>query len=173
MTVFFYLNCLMVGMMLVVIWMTICSKMTANKREHLIDNWYHVLGHPNAGTWMIQEFELVSFQRHCWRLFFFRSAKSLYGPLVQSVWTFSGNCVTRDEDWWDCYQYVYLKMAKPSQDRVRRIMAYGSGLKYSLDCICNIPHWIEQFKPESQPKFSMNDGVEEYEAAMAAQELMQ
>jgi len=156
------------------VWWFIAAKLTSKQRHALIDKWKMQIG---GEYYCVEEYELISFNRHFWRVFFFRNAKVLYGPLTQEIWDYkSNNCISHDEFWWDCYKYGYRFMVtSESGNRVRYMMAHGGmPMITALDHIIDIQVWINSHKPTpAAPKFTMTEGAEEYEQIMAAQELMQ
>src|SRR6266446_6198257 len=159
---------------IIITWALIANDITSRKREHLIDHW-HYSG--DAGL-AYHEFDLVDYRDHYWRVFFFRSARVLYGPLLQGVWDHTSNNVnTYDAFWWRCYKEVYMKFARDGNTikKTRSYLARGFALPNALmGSGIHLNEWLlaeDQAAPS--PKFSMMGGAEEYEAIMQTQELME
>ncbi len=156
------------------VWAHIANEITSLKRGHLVNHWVYS---GNVGL-AYDEFNLVDFKDHYWRVFFFRSARVLYGPLLQGVWNHSSNNVnTYDEWWWRCYNEIYLKLTKGGNTikNTRAYLARGNSLPVALTFSgISVEEWLlAEDKVIPPPKFSMTDGVEEYEAIMQTQELME
>src|SRR6266478_1587838 len=95
--------------LVIFIWGLIAESITSRKRVHLIDHW----GHSGDSSLAGDEYSRVTYKEHFWSVFFFRGAKSLYGPLLQGVWSHtSNNMNTYDKFWWRCYNEIYLKLSK-------------------------------------------------------------
>jgi len=155
-------------------WAHIANEITSRKRCHLVDHWAHS---GNAGL-AYDEFNLVDFKDHYWRVFFFRSARVLYGPLLQGVWDHTSNNVnTYDAFWWRCYKEVYMKFARDGNTikKTRSYLARGFALPNALmGSGIHLNEWLlaeDQVAPP--PEFSMRDGAEEYDQIMQTQELME
>ena len=155
-------------------WAHIANEITSRKRCHLVDHWAHS---GNAGL-AYDEFNLVDYRDHYWRVFFFRSARVLYGPLLQAVWNHT--CVMPniyDAYWWRCYKEIYLKLYRDGNTikTIRAYLARGNSLPAALTITgISLEEWLlaaDQVAPP--PKFSMTGGAEEYEAIMQTQELME
>src|SRR6267154_5116147 len=126
------------------VWGLIANLITGNQRQRLVERWNFSGSHVYAH----QEYSLVTYDQHLWRLFTFRSAKSLYGPLTQGVWYHTGNNVNSyDKYWWRCYQEIYLKLYGERGRKVRYYMArgqkYGATLPFALEMAgIDIPSWL-------------------------------
>ena len=156
------------------VWAHIANEITSLKRGHLVNHWVYS---GNVGL-AYDEFNLVDFKDHYWRVFFFRSARVLYGPLLQGVWDHTSNNVnTYDAFWWRCYKEVYMKFARDGNTikKTRSYLARGFALPNALmGSGIHLNEWLlaeDQAAPS--PKFSMMGGAEEYEAIMQTQELME
>jgi len=160
------------------VWSSIANVITGTKRQRLVERW----NCSGSYVYAHQEYGRVTYNQHLWRVFTFRSAKSLYGPLTQGFWNHIGNNVkTYDKYWWRCYQEIYLKLdaADVLERRTRYYMArgtkYGMTLPFALERLgVDIPSWLK-FTEEEQAKSILptNAGAEEYDQIMAAQEIVE
>ena len=154
------------------VWSLIANFITGIKRQQLIALWNcsgsHVYAH--------QEYNRVTYNQHFWRLFTFRSAKSLYGPLTQGIWNYTGNMNAYDKYWWRCYQEIYLKLPMDGkrERQIRYYMGHGVRLPCALDRAgIDIPSWLASTEGKQAKSISPTiAGAEEYDQIMAAQELM-
>src|SRR6266446_2697882 len=125
------------------VWGLIASFITGSKRQRLVERW----NCSGSYVYAHQEYGRVTYNQHLWRVFTFRSAKSLYGPLTQGFWNHIGNNVkTYDKYWWRCYQEIYLKLVGGKRDRqVRYYMSrYETALPYALEIAgIDIPQWLK------------------------------
>ena len=154
------------------VWSSIANVITGTKRQRLVERW----NCSGSYVYAHQEYGRVTYNQHLWRVFTFRSAKSLYGPLTQGFWNHIGNNVkTYDKYWWRCYQEIYLKLVGGKRDRqVRYYMGHGVSLPYALERAgLDIPSWLASTEEKQAKSISpMIEGAEEYDRIMAAQEIM-
>ena len=163
------------------VWSLIAHFITGIKRQRLIALW----NCSGSYVYAHQEYSRVTYNQHFWRLFTFRSAKSLYGPLTQGIWNYTGNNVnTYDKFWWRCYQEIYLKlnlkfaMAREMEQLTRYYMARGQNgmtLPYALERTgIDITSWLASTEEEQAKSISpMSAGAEEYDSIIAAQDIME
>ena len=156
------------------IWGLVANDIAGRKRDQLIDRW-QLSGHYSLAR---DEYNRVTYNEHHWRVFTFRSACCLYGPLLQGVWNHSSNNMnTYDEWWWRCYNEIYLKLDRDGNIRrkTRVYMARGDSLPAALMLAgIDLDEWLlGQDKVAPPPKFAMTGGAEEYEQIIIAQELME
>ncbi len=91
-----WLNIFLEFLTIVWIWFCISNYITAHTRRHIINHWRH----SGSDIYAHKEFDLVTYNLHSWRVFSFRSAKFLYGPLTQGIWNRTGNNMnTYDMHW--------------------------------------------------------------------------
>ena len=158
------------------VWGLIASFITGSKRQRLVERW----NCSGSYVYAHQEYSRVTYNQHLWRVFTFRSAKSLYGPLTQGIWNYTGNNVnTYDKFWWRCYQEIYINLARDGEmeQRTRYYMdfgKYGATLPFALERAgLDIPKWLASTEGKQAKSISPTiAGAEEYDQIMAAQELM-
>ena len=158
------------------VWSIIANLITGTKRQRLVELWSYSGSHVYAH----QEYNQVTYNQHFWRVFTFRSAKSLYGPLTQGIWNHTGRTVnTYDKYWWRCYQEIYLKLVIDGEmeQRTRYYMdygKYGATLPFALERAgIGVDAWLEASgKKQAKSISPMIEGAEEYEEIIAAQEIM-
>ncbi len=156
------------GIGLIGVWGVIANVITSNKRRRLIQ----LRGHTGCIVYARQEYELVTYNQHFWRVFTFRSARSLYGPLIQGVWNHTiNNMNTYDKHWWRCYHEIYLKQNARTKKKTRYYMSsnlFGSPLPFALaQAGINLNEWLNNECKESEckeqdlspPKFTVGDRV--------------
>lgn len=151
----------------------VASHLTVRKRLQLINRW------AASGDFDLarEEFDRVTYSQHNRAVFLFKNPMKLYGPLIQGVWD-DDTPKNYDKYWWRCYNEIYLNMMPASQAAINKELAKYT--KYTwpvlphalLQLNVDIGSWLGSYDHAEQ-KFSMADGVEEYEQAMAAQNLMQ
>jgi hypothetical protein len=174
---------LMITYIVIFVWGMISNCLTYRKRMQLVDRWQY------SGDFYLarDEFDLVSNNQHYWRVFFLKSPRSLYGPLIQGIWDYnpvtspgtSSPFVKYNDYWWRCYKEIYLKLQYNwiTSKKTRKYMAIRNHryfLPVALAAAGLDPEELlppkEKVTPEE--KFSMQAGAEEYDQILAAQELI-
>ena len=157
------------------IWFCISNFVATRTRRHLINHW----GHSGSDIYAHKEFDLVTCNQHFWRVFTFRSAKFLYGPLTQGIWNHTGNNMnTHNEHWWRCYLEIYLKLDPDGEINrtVRDYLFRGNSLPSALERAgIDVYAWFETLDEQKEGKniSPMIAGAEEYDQVMAVQEIME
>ncbi len=159
------------------VWGLIAHFITGSKRHRLIEHW----NCSGSQFYAHREYSRVTYNQHFWRVFIFRSAKSLYGPLTQGIWNYTGNNVnTYDKYWWRCYQEIYLKlpMGGKRDRQIRYYMdygKYGATLPFALERAgINIDAWLASTEGKQAKSISPTSaGAEEYDQIMTMQDIME
>lgn len=159
------------GLLLWSVWGLICSGRTYSKRKALIERTKSI---PGDRLLAYAELDRVGYNQHQKYLMRFRNPRKLYGPLLQGIWDGPHHALFLgySEYWWQCYNEIYLSLTPSGlQPSVHLLMSRGLTLPGAIESSgIDIEDWLGV--PPELPKFSMADGVEEYEQAMAAQEIM-
>ena len=157
------------------IWGLIADLITGRERQRLVKLWSYSGSHVHAH----KEYNRVTYHQHFRRVFTFRSAKSLYGPLTQGIWYHTGNNVnTYDKYWWRCYQEIYLRLDSEMERLTRYYMdfgKYGATLPFALERAgLDIPSWLAITEEKKGKGMSPTiAGAEEYDQIMAMQDIME
>ena len=155
-------------------WRIVCNERTYRKRAQLIKR-IGAMSHDRS-PYAFSELSEVEYEDHFKKLFLFRNPKGLYGPVLQNLWGDDWSVETMSEVWWRCYIEIYRTADAEFRWCIRSSIYEGWGLLNAL-ILNGASKEVEDIaasmmEGDDTAKFSMADGAEEYEQAMAAQELM-
>lgn len=163
---------------LLCIWMTICIH-KANKFWKIIGDDLMILLKNNTLEGdkiqlLINELQSVTPQAYCARIIFFRNPRRLFGPGIQALLKGGPLCGDlHNERWWNIYEKIYMVAQPYERERIRNLIALYHrvdleaavlSLHFDIDAVLD--------PDRANTKQAMREACEEYDDAMAAQEIM-